>query len=204
MKDISAKMGVMNVSQGYKTKEKTIDRNGTYIAANEAVLGYNKVEVDVPHILEDKEITENGTYTHSEGYDGLGEVEVNVQPKLGIKGIGASLTENYEFNAQDEGYDGYWLVLVQHPIVRDVLYVSRNGTYTAGVFPYTIEKAFLSVEVDVQPNLQHLTVAKNGTYTPDTGYDGFSEVVINVPQSPLPTVNGYTHTTGEVISAEVV
>lgn len=204
MKDISAKMGVMNVSQGYKTKEKTIDRNGTYIAANEAVLGYNKVEVDVPHILEDKEITENGTYTHSEGYDGLGEVEVNVQPNLGTKSIIPSLTENRTYVATEDGYDGYQVFMVAHPLVMRVLRVTQNGTYTSGVLPYTDVKAFLSVEVDVQPNLQHLTVAKNGTYTPDTGYDGFSEVVINVPQSPLPTVNGYTHTTGEVISAEVV
>lgn len=35
-----------------------------------------------------------------------------------------------------------------------------------------------------EPNLRPLTVTKNGTYTPEEGVDGFSEVDVNVPSDP--------------------
>lgn len=44
--------------------------------AHEALLGGYGVGGEPT--LQDKTITENGTYTHDRGYDGLGEVTVNV------------------------------------------------------------------------------------------------------------------------------
>lgn len=60
--------------------------------------------------LQDKYIAENGTYTADSGYDGLGQVEVNVvtEPILQEK----TATENGEYTP-DEGYDGLSKVTVQ-------------------------------------------------------------------------------------------
>lgn len=60
--------------------------------------------------LQDKLITENGTYTPDDGYDGIRQVEVNVvtEPILQEK----MATENGEYTP-DEGYDGLSKVTVQ-------------------------------------------------------------------------------------------
>ena len=60
--------------------------------------------------LQDKYITENGTYTADEGFDGIRQVEVNVvtEPILQEK----IATENGEYTP-DEGYDGLSKVTVQ-------------------------------------------------------------------------------------------
>lgn len=38
-----------------------------------------------------------------------------------------------------------------------------------------------------QPVVEELNVTTNGTYTPETGVDGFNPVVVNVPQGVTPT-----------------
>ena len=42
-----------------------------------------------------------------------------------------------------------------------------------------------SIEQSFTPILQSLTITHNGIYTPDTGYDGFSEVIANFPNQPV-------------------
>lgn len=50
--------------------------------------------------------------------------------------------------------------------------ITQNGTHDV--------TEYASANVNVQPNLQSKTVTENGTVTPDQGYDGLSEVVVNV------------------------
>lgn len=60
--------------------EKTITENGTYAATADEANGYSTVTVNVAATptLQPITITENGIYTIPEGYDGYGEITVNV------------------------------------------------------------------------------------------------------------------------------
>ena len=54
------------------------------------------------------------------------------------------------------------------------------GTVAIGANGTVDVTQYASAAVDVQPNLQSKTVTRNGTVTPDTGYDGLSSVVVDI------------------------
>lgn len=54
--------------------------------------------------------------------------------------------------------------------------VSANGTRTENIKSYENVK----IQTNVSPNLTQLSVTQNGTYTPQTGMDGFSAVTVDV------------------------
>lgn len=56
--------------------------------------------------------------------------------------------------------------------------ITENGTYD--VTQYASAKVEVPAE---EPNIQSLTVEANGTYTPPSGVDGYSPVIVNVPTS---------------------
>lgn len=92
------------------TQEKNLDitENGEYEVTPDEKLLLSKViinaNVKTPVNLEDKEITENGTYTASEGYDGIGEVVVNI-PEIPTQEKTIEITENGITEIfPDEGY----------------------------------------------------------------------------------------------------
>jgi hypothetical protein len=89
------------------TQEKSLDitENGEYEVTpdDDKVLSKVEVNVNIPIKLEDKEITENGTYTASEGYDGLGQVIVNAKTPEQEKVV--EITQNGATEIfPDEGY----------------------------------------------------------------------------------------------------
>lgn len=55
-----------------------------------------------------------------------------------------------------------------------VLNVTKNGDYDSPTAPFT------SVHVNVLPKLQSKIIKKNGIIKPDYGYDGFSEIDIDI------------------------
>lgn len=98
------------------------------------------------------EVTENGTYTPPEGYDGYNEVSVDIEPTLDT----LSVTENGTYTPP-EGVDGYNEVVVDVPTpspVLQTLNVTSNGTYTppANVDGYNQ----IIVNVELQPILEFL------------------------------------------------
>lgn len=54
--------------------------------------------------------------------------------------------------------------------------VSANGTQTENIKSYENVK----IQTNVSPNLTQLSVTQNGTYTPQTGTDGYNSVTVNV------------------------
>ena len=94
------------------------------------------------------------------------------RPNLQIKNVSANGTV-----IADRGYDGLEQVIVNvtNGIEVESLTIEENGIYTA---PAGV--AYTPVTVGVTPNLQSKTITQNGTITPDQGYDGLSNVVVNV------------------------
>ena len=80
--------------------------------------------------LQDKLITENGTYKHDTGYEGLGTIEVDVQPPL----LEKQFRENGTFKASDEGYYGYSEVTIKvagggAPEINETMYEMQEADY---------------------------------------------------------------------------
>ena len=62
-------------------------------------------------------------------------------------------------------------------------YVKPSGTKSITSNGTSDVRSYASVNVNVTPKLQSKTVTSNGTVTPDSGYDGFSKVTVNVASS---------------------
>lgn len=65
-------------------KEQTFNHDTIFVQGTDGELvQFTEGEGDIPAVLQDKTVTENGTYSADEGYDGLGSVIVEVASSTG-------------------------------------------------------------------------------------------------------------------------
>lgn len=119
-------------------------------------------------------ITENGTQQFEVTQYQFVTVNINVPNDT----ESLSVTENGTYTPSSPNI-GFERVSVNVPQPHGTLQqnINRNGVYTYDVTDYE----YLEVTVNIM--LQTKSIDSNGTYRPATGYAGFSEVTVNVPNS---------------------
>ena len=114
---------ILSIETGgnYQSKTLNITQNGNYNLLPDqefdAISNVN-ISVSVSPVLQNKTITENGSYTADQNYDGLGTVIVNVQGST-INNQDKEITANGTYTA-DEGYTGLGTVTVNVPQGEDL------------------------------------------------------------------------------------
>lgn len=158
-----------------------VTQNGTYTPGS-GVDGFDEVNVNVQTtqpVLDSIEINENGHYTPPSGTDGYDDITVYVP----YVSQGTTIIENGTYTPPS-GVDGFSQVIVDVPNTVQGLNVTENGTYTPPVGSGVV--GYSPVIVDVTPPApvtSILNVTHNGTFYPQSPSVGFSEVVVDVPQT---------------------
>lgn len=109
---------ILSITTGgtYQTKSQSITTNGNYVIAPDT--GYDAIEqlslsVAVNPILQNKTVTENGSYTADQNYDGLGTVIVNVQGStINNQDKSVTPTISQQIVEADSGYTGLGQVTI--------------------------------------------------------------------------------------------
>lgn len=174
------------------TKEPVLEglsviNNGTYTPKT-GVDGFNSVEVNVLPKLETLNATDNGTYTPSTGKDGFDSVTVDV-PKEKHNVTSKSITANGVYNSEG---DEVWNEVSVNVPEKTFNKVSVTKEYTAnGNYSIATPDGYdgisdVNLTVNVpsrEPVLESLSVTENGSYTPESGVDGYNSVTVNVKSS---------------------
>ena len=172
----------VNVQPNLTTQ--TITTNNTYYPPN-GYDGFSSVTVNVPSTipsLQTLTITSNNTYYPNSGYDGFSSVTVNV-PSTTPSLQTLTITSNNTYYP-DSGYDGFSSVVANvQPRLQNITksYTSNGTKYIQNESPNYDGLGRVTVNINVSPNLQTKLITSNNVYTPDSGYDGFSEVNVQVP-----------------------
>ena len=167
-----------------------------------------------PPVLEELNVTDNGTYVPSDGVDGFNPVNVNVQPPLQTKAV--EITANGQSTIEaDSGYYGLESVGLNVNVQPKLqakstsTTITSNGTSTITLEPDSNYDGLSSASVDVNVNVpiptfetEELVATANGTYTPST--DGYSKVRVNVsePVSKYVVPNGMKFAYSSAFNAE--
>lgn len=146
-----------------------------------------------PPVLEELQITENGTYTPSTGVDGFNPVNVNVPiPTFTTEEL--SVTANGTYTPST---DGYSKVEVNVPTPEPNLQTKSIEVVENGTQTISADNGYDGLSnVEVSTNVpiptfttEELSVTANGEYTPTT--DGYSRVTVAVP-TPEPNLQAKT------------
>lgn len=174
----------------------TITENGNYTPEN-GYSGFNSFTVNVPQpsIQQNKSITLNSnetvTINPDTNYDALGQITITTEVPTTDTVINNQNVNNRNlitrngFYAPDSQHTGFNAFTVAVPLQKDKN-INVNGkqgqtiVWTPDAGYAGFEKTTIKV---IPPAFQTKTITSNGTYYPDSNYDGFSSIVVNVPSS---------------------
>lgn len=169
--------------------------------------GYLPVNVNVEFNPLYTELLENGYYQLQQIYDTEtteelwrpvrvdNEADADFVVNVGLSGTGVTLksnttlTENgrYLLGDYDGNPDDVEMEIDETETTNRSVILNKNAktlVLTRDVDAETDTSSSYEMgtfTVNVTPTLQTKTITSNGSYTPDTGYDGFSGVTVNVP-----------------------
>lgn len=167
--------------------EKTITENGTYYAFEDNLDGYDEVSVNIPKIVESKNITQNGIYEAPEGVDGYSPITVNVPNTYDQSEIGKVVTDTTTLTSQtsttirsNNTYD----TTLNNEVVVEV-----PNTYTVEDEGKVVNNSELVTQSSTTKNA-------NGTYNTTLN----NEVVINVPNTYTQSDEGKVVDNGALVT----
>lgn len=175
----------------------TITRNGTY-TPDSGYSGFNSFTVNVPQpsIQQNKSITLTNNQTGiiippDNGFDAFDQITVNVAVPTNDTVINNQNVNNNNlitsngFYTPDSQHTGFNAFTVAIPLQKDKN-IDVNGKLGQTII-FTPDAGYAGFEQTritvIPPSYQTKTITSNGTYTPDSDYDGFSSVTVNVPSS---------------------
>ena len=174
-------------------KEIAVDVQGTGHTDEELEEAYQDGVVDGTDMQKARlsaiTITQNGDYDREDGYSavtvsveqtGHTDEEMEQQYQSGYtSGYSSGYTSGYSSGYTRGDAEGYQSGVTHQKSLLTSLNVTQNGSYER-------ENGYSAITVNVsgqQPSLVSTAVTVNGEYFPAQGYDGFSSVEVNVPQT---------------------
>lgn len=167
------------------TYSDTIEVDAAYAYSAGWQEGYDEGEADgrkSTATFQTKTFTTNGTKTPDSGYDGFSSVTINVPQTVTANGTITDIAKYGDPTYQSSGSNHYYTVATRAygtNLTNTGNYFEKNITVNASDAyqdGYTEGRKSTAV-------LQTKSITTNGTKTPDSGYDGFSSVTVNVPQT---------------------
>ena len=165
---------ILSIETGgnYQSKTLNVTQNGNYNLLPDQefdALSNVNISVSVSPVLQNKTVTENGSYSADSGYDGLGTVIVNVSGSQ-INNQNKTVTENGVYTA-DSGYTGLGTVTVNVPTGE-------------GIQEFSSEQAMKNAGLEAGD--------KAVVYNSTDKLVGYYEVAQNNNKIYIPLANSYT------------
>lgn len=160
-----------------KTGTSKITSNGTYTPSN-GFNGFTEVEVDVNTVNNQtlQTITTNGTYTPTGSYTGFNAFTVAVDT---VNNTSLSITpsKTAQSHTAASPYTGYGTVTVS-AVTSSIDNNITGANIKSGVTILGVKGTLTELKGQTKTGANKITT--NGIYTPSTGYNGFTQVEVDI------------------------